>query len=503
MKVVSSEGMALIDRRTQAEFAIPGAILMDEAGVKAWAALGRLAPDGRPPRGRLVFVAGKGSNGGDASVMARQAAVGRRRPDGCAIVLAGGRPSGGTDAEGMLAMAESLGVACVDAAAEPGRAAALIHAADWVFDGIAGTGLTGSLREPLASVVGLINASAARVVSLDVPSGVGDGFREGHPAVKAFATLTMGLPKRCLYLPRARRLCGRIVVVPVGFPPALVRAPDIPGELLPLGGWKALLPPIPPDAHKNGRGHLAVFAGSPGTTGAARLCATAAARARLGLVTLFTAPDAWQATAQGLVSVMCRPWTPGRDGWEPDRFTGVLAGPGWGITDANAAWLDRLLGLPVGGVLDADALTLLARAGAGAARRDLGGRWVLTPHPGEFARLASLERDAVLDDPVAASLSLAKGMNAVIALKGHCTVVACPDGRYWILDAPNPAMATAGSGDVLAGIIAAAIAGGLRPAEAARFGVCLHACAGRLAVRRHGWFLAEDLPPLLSRMLWQ
>jgi ADP-dependent NAD(P)H-hydrate dehydratase / NAD(P)H-hydrate epimerase len=502
MKVVSSEAMALIDRRTQAEFAIPAAILMDEAGVKAWAAAGRLTRSGGPPRGRLVFAAGRGSNGGDAFVMARQAAVEARRPAGCAVVLAAGRPADGTDAARMLLMAESLGVACVDWTLEPDRARSLVAGADWIFDGIAGTGLSGGLREPLAGLVGCINASSARVVSLDVPSGVGDGFREGQPAVRATATLTMGLPKLCLYLPRARSLCGRIIVVPVGFPPALVEDPAIAGEMLPLGAWRSLAPRIPPDAHKGTRGHLAVFAGSPGTTGAAGLCATAAARSRLGLVTLFTDPAGWQVAAQGLTSVMCRPWTAGVDAWDPGRFTGVLAGPGWGLGDGNAEWLDRLLAVPVRGVLDADALTLLGRRAA-RGRPDLGGRWVLTPHPGEFARLAGVDRDAVLDDPVGRSSVLARELDAVIVLKGHCTVVACPDDRYWVLDAPNPAMATGGSGDVLAGVIAAGVAGGLPPAEAALFGVSLHASAGRLAARRRGWFLAEDLPPLLSRMLWR
>jgi len=496
--------MARIDRLTQAEYVFPSMILMEDAGVKAWSAVRRVVWASRAPRGRHVFVAGRGNNGGDSFVMARQAAVEGAAP--AAIVLAAGRPPADSDPGRMLAMCDTLGIECVDWLEQRDRAAALVAEADWLFDGIAGTGIHGALQRPQSEVVERINASRGRKIALDVPSGIGDEFRAGHPAVRADFTLAMGLPKLCLYLPRTRALCGRILVIPVGFPQALVEDPDIPGELLGPRSWRTLAPYIPPDTHKNKRGHLAVFAGSSGTTGAAWLCATAAARSRVGLVTLFIDPDAYPIVAPKLTSVMCRSWdlTQGRDrgAWDPAPFSGVLVGPGWGLSEDKARWLDVLLSLPVPGVLDADALTLLGR-GTTRARADLAGRWVLTPHPGEFARLAGVERDAVLDEPVKYALETSAALNAVIVLKGHCTIVASPAGRFWILDAANPALATAGSGDVLAGIIAAGVAGGLGPVEAALFGVSLHAHVGRIAARRAGWFLAEDLVPLLSRVLWQ
>jgi NAD(P)H-hydrate epimerase len=128
---------------------------------------------------------------------------------------------------------------------------------------------------------------------------------------------------------------------------------------------------------------------------------------------------------------------------------------------------------------------------------------VLTPHPGEFARLTGTAQDAVLDDPVGRALAASERLNAIVVLKGHSTIVAGPAGRYWILDGGNPALATGGAGDVLAGLIAAGIAGGLPPLEAALFGVSLHAFTGARAARRNGWFLAEDLVPLVSRVLWK
>ncbi len=148
-------------------------------------------------------------------------------------------------------------------------------------------------------------------------------------------------------------------------------------------------------------------------------------------------------------------------------------------------------------MLDADGLTLLARSGPGRVP-PLGGSWVLTPHPGEFARLAGTGLEEVLGDPVGKACAVARGLDAVVVLKSATTTVAAPTGRYWLLDGCNPRLATGGSGDVLAGLVAAGLAGGMPPLEAALFGVSLHARLGRAA---RGWFLAEDLLPLVSRVV--
>jgi NAD(P)H-hydrate epimerase len=502
MKIVSSDAMTRIDRRTQAEFAVPPTILMEDAGVKAWALARAAAWGGHAPRGRVVFLAGKGNNGGDAFVMARQAAVENIRT--ITVVLAAGRPESGTDPHTMLAMCDALGIECLTWPAEEADVRRRCAEAAWFFDGIAGTGISGALRAPLSDLVELVNASPGSKIAIDVPSGVGDGYRSSYPAVRADITLTMGLPKLCLYLPRTRGLCGRIIVVPVGFPPALVEDAALPGAVLERGAWRRLAPPIPADTYKNRRGHLAVFAGSRGTTGAAWLCASAAARSRVGLVTLFVDSDAYPVVAPRLASVMCRPWdAPARQAateWNASPYSAALVGPGWGMTEAKENWLERVTGTHLSGVIDADALSLLGRIVA-RGRIDLGGRWVLTPHPGEFSRLTGVSRDDVLDDPVPLVLEASARYNAVIVLKGSCTIVAVPQGKYWILDGQIAALATGGSGDVLAGIIAAGIAGGMGPLDAALFGVSLHASVGRLAARRLGWFLAEDLVPLISRLL--
>jgi hydroxyethylthiazole kinase-like uncharacterized protein yjeF len=494
VKVVDSRFMSTIDKRSQAEFGCPSLILMENAGIKALSALRRHVWKGRMPRGRLVFVAGKGNNGGDALVMARQClhdAVGEP-----GIILTE-KPDKGSDAEANLRMCEALGIRAVAFKEKEREALQALEEAECVFDGIAGTGLRGPLESPLDRLVEAINRAPSMKIAIDTPSGVGDGYREGHSAVRADVTLTMGLPKICLYLPKARALCGKIVVVPLGFPPTLLEDPGIPGELLERDAFRGLMPPIAPDAHKGTRGHLAVFAGAPGTTGAAWLSATAAARSRAGLVTVFLSRDVYPVLASKLSSVMARPWEGELDA---SRFDAVLAGPGWGVSAERAGWLEMLISTGLPGVIDADALTLLAdRARAG--KLDLSGRWVLTPHPGEFTRFSGRSVDEVLDAPIPRALELSSRLNAVVVLKGACTFIASPEGKYWIYDGVNPALATGGSGDVLSGVIAAGIAGGMTPREAALFGVSLHGRAGMAARSRMGWFLAEDMLPHISRIL--
>jgi NAD(P)H-hydrate epimerase len=257
------------------------------------------------------------------------------------------------------------------------------------------------------------------------------------------------------------------------------------------------LAPLPREAHKGRRGHLAAFAGSEGTTGAAWLASTAAARSRPGLVTLFLDRSLYTSAIRRFQSVMVRPWDGPAQDFPARRFSALLVGPGWGLGPGRAEWLAHLLGLALPGVLDADGITLLA----GLDGPRLGGRWVLTPHPGEFARLAGLEVPELLADPLPPLLEASSRLEAVILLKGHCSYVASPDGRYWILDGMNPALATGGSGDVLAGIVGGLLAGGLPPLAAARIGALLHARAGERAYGERGYFLAEDLLPYVSSLV--
>ncbi len=499
MKVVDSAEMAAIDRQAQGRYRIPESILMEDAGVGMYRLLRERLWGQAGPRGPVLFLAGKGNNGGDALVMARQARLDGL--EGLAVVLAGEPKAGGAPAANLAACA-ALGIEIIDYGAQPAAAAERASGASWIVDGLLGTGLRGEARGAAAELVRLANGSRARRVAVDVPSGLGDAFLPGYTVVEAEATLTVALPKRCLYLPAGRSHAGEILVVPGVFPQELLQADSLKGELLDTHGLAAELPVIPPDTYKTRRGHVAAFAGGRGTTGAAWLATTAAGRSRSGLATLFAEEELYPALVAKFGSVMVRPWREADDPAETDlgRYTALLVGPGWGLSEGRRRWLEQLIDLGVPGALDADGVTLLGGMGR-EGEVDLGGRWVLTPHPGEFARLLGRAAAEVLADPWPPLLEASRRLNAVIVLKGHCTTVASPEGRYWILDGGNPAMATGGSGDVLAGIVAGLLATGMSPVAAARAAVMAHSAAGRRAFAEKGYFLAEDLLPYVSQVL--
>ncbi len=498
--------MAAIDRAATERFGIPSPILMENAGIKALAAMQRLIWRRPVPEEPVTVVAGRGNNGGDALVIARQLhAAGARH---VTVLLSHGEPRAGGPCAANLAICRALGIPVLNGPATDAAARAL--GCGWVIDGMAGTGLRGALRRPAAALAERIDRSAARVIAVDAPSGVGDRFAAGMPAVHADWTLALELPKRALYLPAARPSCGSIIVVPIGFPAALTGADGAAARLLGPAALPSLLPAVRPDAHKGTRGHVAVLAGAAGTAGAARLAATAAGRSRAGLVTLHADAGTYPMQAAALTAVMVAPWSEAAEPAElATRFDSLVVGPGWGTGPARAEWLERLLAVPACGVLDADAITLLGRAGDRV--RALAGRWVLTPHPGELARLLDGTAAGVLADPAAAAAAAAARFGAVVVLKGHVTYVAAPDagkGRsdrvappLSVVDGMQPWLATGGAGDVLAGVIGALLAGRLGPYRAACAGVLIHAAAARRCYAERGWFLAEDLPAWVSRVV--
>lgn len=502
LRLVDSAQMSAIDHEAEERFRIPSPILMENAGLKALNAMQRRIWRRPLPEEPVTVVAGRGNNGGDALVIARQLhGIGARA---LTVLLSHGEPTDGSQCAANLAICRALGIAVRD-----GSKAAL--ECGWVIDGMAGTGQRGALRGPAAALAERMNRSPARVIALDAPSGVGDRFMADMPTVRADWTLALELPKRALYLPAARPACGTIIVVPIGLPAALTDPAGGTARLLGLAALPGLLPPVPADAHKRTRGHVAVLAGSAGTAGAARLAATAAACSRAGLVTLHADDDTYQVQAGALTSVMVAPWSEAVDPGElVRRIDSLVVGPGWGTGQARSEWLRRLLALPCRGVLDADATTLLARAGRGT--EPLAGRWVLTPHPGELARLLDGTVAEVLADPAAAAAEVATRFGGVVVLKGHVTCVAAPavgaaagergEPPLSVVDGMQPWLATGGSGDVLAGVIGALLAGGrLSPYRAACAGVLIHAAAARRMYRERGWFLAEDLTAAVSRVV--
>jgi len=365
-----------------------------------------------------------------------------------------------------------------------------------VVDAILGTGLQQEVHGLYAEAINLINASGVPVVAVDVPSGL-DADR-GTPlgtAIEAEMTVTLGFPK--LGQVTYPGLCygGELLVADIGLHPKAVEEVNPRTELLDEEdiGW--LVPSREPDTHKGIYGHLLVMAGSRGKTGAAILACRAAMRAGAGLVTL-AAPRLLNGILAGaLVEVMTEPLSENADGeFEPlndqrwkellDRKNALLFGPGIGLKDSARSglrWLLRNLDLPW--VVDADGLNLLA--GDVERLRSAKTPPVLTPHPGEMARLVGSEPGAVNRDRVGAASSFARGHRCYVVLKGARSVIAGPDGKAFINPTGNPGMASGGMGDVLAGILAGLLAQRLRIEDALKLGVYLHGfVADRVAEAR-------------------
>ncbi len=494
MKIVSPETMADIDSRSISEFGIPGDLLMENAGIKCWQKIREFIPLYKPETETISIAAGPGNNGGDALVIARAAWVSGYR--NIKVILL--KEEGGRLYSMHKNICRKFGIPVLVFGEDNSAVASALNNSGIIVDGLTGTGLRGVLKGNSRELTALINKSNALTVSIDIPSGLGNGFKSEYPAVKADITLTIGLSKTVLYNPVSRVFAGDIIVVEIGFPPELLKNPADSGELYTAG--EPLLPEIERWAYKGIRGHTAVFAGAQGTSGAAVLASLAAGRSRSGLVTLYSDAGTYSSAASQLKSIMVKNMDNQRGTLNLDGITSLLAGPGWGRQD-RVSILEQLLKSSIPGVLDADALHLLSDIGKRNRKPLLpGGKWVLTPHPGEFEKLSGIPRDEFLADPLPFLRKSAADYGAVIVLKSHVPFIVSPEGDYSIVDGMNPSLGTGGTGDILAGIIAGLIAQGLEPYSAAVKGVILHQSAGRLCFKERGWFLAEDLLPYISRI---
>jgi hydroxyethylthiazole kinase-like uncharacterized protein yjeF len=488
-EILTPQEMAEVDAAAIAAGPFDGCRLMRNAGAAVTAEVLRRYPGAA----RFDVLCGPGNNGGDGYVVARLLAEA-----GCAVsVWAHGTPRAGSDAE--LAARDCPVAATPFAGYRP-------DAAGVVVDALYGAGLARPLDAAFGPVFDEIESAGPPVVAVDLPSGLpGLTGRPDGPCLKADLTVTFVRKKPGHLLEPGRSLCGRVVVVAdIGIPDRVVGTRDL-HENVPLL-WTASLPSPATDTHKYARGHVAVFSGPPNATGAARLSALAAARAGAGAVTLLSPPAALQVNAAHLTSVMLRRVEGTADAlaFAADRkVRAAVLGPGFGDPERlreTALALLESASAPFTLVLDADAFTAFADApaslfiSAGASKA----RLVLTPHEGEFARLfGDLGRDTALSKVEKARAAAARS-HAVLVLKGPDTVVAAPDGRAVINANGSPWLATAGSGDVLSGLVAGLAAQGMTAFEAACAAVWIHAEAGG---RFGPGLIAEDLPGLVPPVL--
>jgi NAD(P)H-hydrate epimerase len=497
MLVLTRTEMQAADRRAIDELGIPSLELMERAGEGVALAISELRGEEAGP---VVIVCGKGNNGGDGLVAARLLAS---AGVGVQVWLAAEAEELTGDAavnwrrlnEEGPGLPGEVGIFPLgEGDVAPGPLAEAWRSGSVVVDALFGTGMTGAPREPGASLIAAMNLSGCPVVAVDIPSGVNadNGSVEGQ-AVLAAETATMAWPKLGLLLHPGRAHSGAIRVVDIGIGPEAVSARERELELIDHR-WALLhLPVRPLDAHKGHFGRVVTVAGSAGMMGAGRLACTSAYRAGAGLVR-FAAPESLLAIAHaGPDEIMVTPIPDDGAGcFVPGDLTAlrevyawadvVALGPGLGTAAGTAEFFagalvsdDEDMSL----VVDADGLNLLA------AQPDLRDRWtgpvVLTPHPGEAARMLASDTGEVSRDRLGAAAELALKYRATVVLKGAPTIVAEPQNRVALCPLGNPGMATGGTGDVLTGVIAALLGQGLAAFEGAALGVYLHSLAADLA----------------------
>ena len=473
----TAEEMAALDRRAVASGSTTERTLIEAAGREVARQLQE-----RWPRGPVVGLLGSGHNGADGMVALRTLRAWGREVR--AVACGSGPPepdvSGGWDVP--LRPRDELGETC--------RGAAVL------VDGILGTGVTGAPREPQADAIEAANATGIPVVAVDGPSGV--DFTSGRvPGASIDATLTvsLGWPKLGLLLHPARQRCGELVAVEIGFPP--------PGEGMTARAVTArwvrdLLERRPPDAHKGRAGYLAVVAGQEGMAGASVLAARAAARGGAGIVRVVGAPGNRTVVQGAVPDALFTPWDREEEVDGAVAWCHALAvGPGLGTGGERRGLVDRLLDArgerPV--LLDADGLNVWeGRSGELAGR--LGPGDLLTPHPGELARLTGSNVEAITADPAGAAREAAASLGGTVLLKGAPSVVAPPEGPVRIAATAGPEVASGGSGDVLTGLAGAYLATGMAAADAAAAALLVSGLAAARSPVPEG-HLASDVPDRL------
>ena len=501
MKTFSAEQMRELDRRTIHEYGIAGILLMENAGAALVRETLHFSSKIKDPE--FLILAGKGNNGGDAFVAARLLFE-KRYP---VELLMAARPDelSGDAAEAFDSIPQKLKEQ-IQFEFDP----TLIHENTIIIDGLLGTGCKGAPREPFAAWIRMINESGCPVIAIDIPSGLNADDGSAELCVTADLTVTMAGVKTGMLLGKGPNACGRIRVADIGIPKEYL---DEAGGNLPVFTMKdaaELLRREPFDVFKNRRGHLAVIGGSRDYPHAPLLSAEAALRTGAGLVTAAL-PDSVRLSCNPPKALILRFLKDSGLGFfSADSLAGVeevienktalAAGPGFSVHPESLDVLELLLrsGKPL--VLDADALNLLAKKPELAELTSA--PLILTPHPGEMRRLQEafdLDPEESREDQ---ACSLASSCNAVVLLKGSRTVIGAPDGRYSINLSGCGALATAGSGDVLTGIIGAFLTQGFEAWDAARLGAYLHGLCGEIALPFGSrGVIADDLPGMIPQAI--
>jgi NAD(P)H-hydrate epimerase len=489
MRVLNTQQMREADRQTIEEIGIPSVVLMENAGRQAVAAMEAAFDD--LSSSKVGVLCGRGNNGGDGFVVARTLT---QRGIEAIVYLLGSVADVRGDARANLEILGRVGVTVVEIASaqEWELHFSAVSECDLIVDAIVGTGFHGPLTGLLETVVADVNGLGVSVVAIDLPTGVSaDSHEVDGEAIEASMTVTLAAPKLPLILPPADAYGGDLVIADIGIPAAVIDELEGPSlELLTRERMRELVPARAADSHKGDFGRVLVIAGSVGRTGAAHLAAIGALRSGAGLVTIATPKSCVPIVAAMMPEYMTIPLEETGAGTidfgAADRILDFKAdvialGPGLGHDPSTAAFVHAVVersGVPL--VLDADALNAFSGDPERLMGRD-GVDVIITPHPGEMARLLNLTIEQVQADRLEHARDFAASHRCHVVLKGHRTVVAGPDGRSFINLTGNAGMATGGTGDLLTGMIAAWFAQLLDAEGACKLAVYLHGTAGDLA----------------------
>jgi len=503
--------MQNIDRRAIEGMKIPGLELMEAAGRKVAEAIGEHFGD--LTNKIITIVCGKGNNGGDGFVAARHLHQKGARIE---LFLIGRKDEVKGDARVNLERAEKIGIFLKEINSPSDFA--IDKNSRLIIDGIFGTGFSGDIKPPYGNVIDMINHHPAPVVAIDTPSGLDCATGEVDDfAIIADLTVTFGLPKLGQTLYPGKDFCGLLVVADIGFPREAIDEEEIDLSYLMEEEAALILPRRAPDAHKGDFGKLFVLAGSEGYTGAAALTADAGLRSGTGLVILGCPSGLNDILEQKLTEVITKPLPEVRNrrcfalrGLGEVRemvkwADAVAVGPGIGTYHETRDLVFRLISkLDKPAVFDADALNILAKDMD--YLKNHSAPLVISPHPGEMSRLTGKTIEHIQRNRIDIALEFAAEFNLVCILKGAPSVIAAPSGQAWINSTGNEGMATAGSGDVLTGLIGGFLAQGMMDIDAAVLGCYVHGAAGDLAYESlgsHGMLAGDILHmvPLALRRL--
>ncbi len=510
MKVVNALQMREIEQRAIGDYKIPGIVLMENAGfMVSREALSILS--GLQGKTITIFI-GKGNNGGDGFVVARH--LFNLGADVKVLMLHNPEDMQG-DAAVNMEIWRRMGqkIYTVTGNEDFNAARLFLVKTDLIVDAIFGTGFKGSVKGHIAKIVESINASRKPVISVDVPSGVeADTGRVNGPCVRASTTVTFGLPKVGLLLEPGASYSGTLKVVDISLPGPLLTDDNIKCNMIEKGMVKGWLPFRPNYSHKGNYGRVLVIAGSRGMDGAACLAAQAAVRIGAGLVSLAVPESVYRSVSAKLTEVMVIPVAETAEGTISkdalpkirglmDRSDVIALGPGLSTNLQTMEAIRKLLSfinLPL--VLDADGINAFIEYKE--QLQEFKHPLVITPHPGEMARLSGNTVEYIQSNRLSESRVWSEYFGAVMVLKGARTIVSAPDGTDYINVSGNSGMATGGSGDVLTGIIAGLMAQGMDTVTSASAGVYLHGAAGDEAARETGLMglIAGDILSALPKI---